>query len=307
MRAAGRHLGEPGSWRRADRVACAVAAVALLACAAVATRAGEADAWLRVMSFNIRVDLVSDGPNAWPLRKDQAASMIRFHRADLVGLQEALGGQVGDLEASLPGFAAFGVGRAADGGGERSAILYRKDRLELLEQGTFWLSETPLVAGSRGWDAALPRIVTWGRLRDLRSGVVFYHFNTHLDHVGEVARRESALLIRARIQATAGSAPVILTGDLNSRADGEPWRILAGGQDSANGESLVDAMTVSRQLHHGPTSTWNGFQAIEPGRRIDFIFVSHRTEVIAHGILADTFDGRFPSDHLPVLAEVALR
>ncbi len=283
-----------------------IVALALLA-AGAAVRADDASAPLRVMSFNIRVDLPSDGPDAWPLRKEKAASMIRFHRADIVGLQEALRGQLDDLEVLLAGFGWLGTGRAADGGGELSAILYRRERLELLGQGTVWLSETPLVAGSRGWDAAFPRVVTWGRLRDRRTGVLFHHFNTHLDHLGEVARREGARLIATKIAEIAGGTPVIVTGDFNSLAGDDPWRILTAGQGSSGGAPLVDAMSVSREPHHGPTSTWNGFQTIEPGRRIDFIFVSPRIHVIRHGILADTFDGRFASDHLPVLAEVALR
>ena len=292
------------SWIR--RVGFLTVALALLVLAGAAVHAEEAGAPLRVMTFNVRVDLPADGLDAWPLRKEKVASMIRFHRADLVGLQEPLRGQLDDLEALLPGFGWFGIGRAADGGGELSAILYRRDRLELLGQGTLWLSETPLVPGSQGWDAAFPRIVTWGKLRDRRTGVVFHHFNTHLDNFGEVARREGARLIAAKIAEITGGTPVVVTGDFNSVASADPWRILTA-SGSGNEPPLVDAMTVSREPHHGPASTWNGFQAIEPGRRIDFILVSPRIEVLAHGILADTFDGRFPSDHLPVLAELVLR
>jgi endonuclease/exonuclease/phosphatase family metal-dependent hydrolase len=127
--------------------------------------------------------------------------------------------------------------------------------------------------------------------------------NTHLDHVGETARRESARLLARRIQEIAPrGAPVVLTGDFNSTADAEPYRILT----ATGGCPLVDALAVSASPHHGPTSTWNGFRAIEPGRRIDFVFVRPQVTVLQHGILSDTFDGRFPSDHLPVIAEIAL-
>jgi endonuclease/exonuclease/phosphatase family metal-dependent hydrolase len=256
------------------------------------------------MSFNIRYDNPADGEDAWPKRRGRAASVIRFHRADLVGLQEALPNQIADLEAALPGFAWFGDGRSAERDGEHCAVLYREDRLELLEQGTFWLSETPDEAGSRSWDAALPRIATWGRFRDRRSGATFFFFNTHFDHRGEVARRESAALLVRRVAEIAGpDAPAVLTGDFNVTPDSEPYRVLTG----AGAPRLVDAMTVSRSPHHGPTSSWNGFDAVAPDRRIDFVFVRPTVEVRQHGILSDRFDGdRFPSDHLPVLAEVVL-
>ena len=163
-----------------------------------------ADTTVRVMTFNIRFDNPGDGPDAWPHRKDLAASMIRFHRAGLIGVQEALKHQLDDLTARLPGYAWVGVGRA-DGreAGEYSAILYRTDRFELMDDGTFWLSETPEVPGSKSWDAAIERIVTWAQFRDRETGKTFFHFNTHFDHVGQVARAESAKLILQRIAAQA--------------------------------------------------------------------------------------------------------
>jgi endonuclease/exonuclease/phosphatase family metal-dependent hydrolase len=234
--------------------------------------------------------------------------MIRFHGADLVGLQEALRGQIADLEAALPGFGWFGTGRSAERDGEHCAVLFRRERLELLAESTFWLSETPEVAGSRGWDAALPRIVTWGRLRDRRSGAVFHLLNTHFDHLGETARRQSArLLLRKAAEIAGHDGPVVITGDLNSTPDSEPYRILTAPVPPGEPPGLVDAFFVSQHPHHGPTSSWNAFRAIEPGRRIDFVLVRSPVEVLQHGILSDTFDGRFPSDHLPLVAEIALR
>jgi endonuclease/exonuclease/phosphatase family metal-dependent hydrolase len=258
-----------------------------------------ADAPLRVMTFNIRLNLASDGPNAWPYRRDHVASMIRVHGADLIGLQEALPVQLEELDALLPEYDRFGVGRASDLGGEHTAVLYRKDRFEVVEHHTRWLSETPDDPGSKGWDAAYERIITWGKLRDRITGEVFYHFNTHFDHVGQVARRESARLVLRWIGEAARGYPVILTGDFNDVSATEPIRILEDG-------GLTDAFTASRCPHHGPASTWNGFAAIEPGRRIDFIFVEGPVAVLQHAILADTFDGRYPSDHLPVVADVMI-
>jgi endonuclease/exonuclease/phosphatase family metal-dependent hydrolase len=231
--------------------------------------------------------------------------MIRFHGADVVGLQEALRNQIADLEAALPHLGWFGTGRSAQRDGEHCAVLYRRDRLEVLAESTLWLSETPDVAGSQGWDAALPRIVTWGKLRDRRTGAVFHFFNTHFDHRGEAARRESArLLLRKVAEIARPGGPVVVTGDFNTTPDSEPYRILTSGEGRPG--ALVDAMLASSCPHHGPTSSWNGFKAIEPGRRIDFILVRPPVAVLQHGILSDTFDGRFPSDHLPALAEVTM-
>ena len=257
-------------------------ALLLSSCASVAP-----DPSFHVMTYNIRLNLASDGPNAWPHRKDAVAALLS--RADLAGVQEAPPEQLSDLDALLPGFDRFGVGRNAARSGEHSAIFYRTDRFELLDHDTFWLSETPRIAGSKGWDAAYERIVTWGRLRDRRTGRTFFHFNTHFDHVGKIARRESGRLLTSRVDRIASRAPVIVTGDFNDVAP-------------ELGAGLRDTRTTR---YEGPDSTWNGFQAIEPGRRIDFIFVGGPIEVLTHTTIADTLpDGRFPSDHLPVMAEV---
>jgi endonuclease/exonuclease/phosphatase family metal-dependent hydrolase len=259
---------------------------------------------LRVMTFNLRYDTPSDGANAWPHRRDWVAALIRFHAPDAVGVQEALVHMLTDLDSRLPGFARVGVGRA-DGraGGEFSAILYRTDRLELLDSGTFWLSPTPEVAGSKGWDAAIERVATWARFRDRRTGCRHLHLNTHFDHVGEQARQESARLLRRRIANLGNRMPVVVTGDLNADPASEPYRILS--RDTIDGTPpLRDALVASRDSHYGPTSTWTAFRAIEPGRRIDYVLVSPQVRVSTHAILPDSWDGRFPSDHLPVLAAV---
>ncbi len=257
---------------------------------------------LRVMTFNIRYDTPNDGPNAWPHRRDWVAGLIRYHAADAVGVQEALVHMLTDLDVRLPGFARVGVGRT-DGrtGGEFSAILYRTDRLELLDSGTFWLSPTPEVPGSKGWDADFERVATWARFRDRRSGCRHLHLNTHLDHVGEQARRQSARLIRRRAATLAADLPIVVTGDLNADPASEPYRIFT--RDSIAGRPpLRDAFLVSRDGHYGPTSTWTAFRAIEPDRRIDYVLVSPEVSVRNHAILPDSWDGRFPSDHLPVIA-----
>ena len=260
---------------------------------------------LRIMTFNIRLDLASDGPNAWPHRRDWVASLIRFHGADAVGVQEALAHMLTDLDTRLAGFARVGVGRA-DGrtGGEFSAILYDTVRLAVIDHGTFWLSPTPEVAGSKGWDAAIERVATWARFRDRRTGCSHLHLNTHFDHIGEQARQESARLIRRRLASLAGDLPVVVTGDLNADPRSVPYRIFTRDTIAGGIAPLVDAFDASRTGHYGPTSSWTAFKAIEAGRRIDYVLVSPGIPVLAHGLLPDTWDNRFPSDHLPVLAAV---
>lgn len=269
------------------------------------TRAAVAAPPLRVMSFNLRYDTPNDSANAWPNRKDWVAGLIRFHGADVVGVQEALAHMLTDLDARLPGFSRIGVGRA-DGRtrGEFSAIFYRSDRLALLDSGTFWLSPTPEVAGSKGWDAAIERVATWARFRDRLTGCSHLQLNTHFDHIGEQARQESARLIRRRLAQLANGLPVVMTGDLNSTPTSGAYRILTRDTVAGATSPLADAMLTSRSGHYGPTSSWTAFRAIVPDRRIDYVLVSAPVTVSAHGILPDSWNGRFPSDHLPVLATV---
>lgn len=260
---------------------------------------------VRVMSFNVRYDEPQDKENAWPNRKALVASMIRFHHADLVGVQEALARQLKDLEKLLPDYSWVGVGRA-DGkaAGEYSAILFRKSRFKHLESSTFWLSETPRVP-SAGWDAGYPRIVTWARFRDSQSGKIFFHFNTHFDHRGERARTESARLLLDQIRQIARDLPVVVTGDFNFTESSEGYELLTG-KNSQKPSALRDGRYLSQHGHHGPTSTFNEFKALVPGKKIDYVFVQGTIRVMQHGVLSDTWDGRFPSDHLPVVAEIVI-
>lgn len=252
------------------------------------------------MSFNIRYDEPRDGVNAWSNRKQKVADVIRFHKADLVGVQEALLTQLRDLEKMLPDMAWCGVGRA-DGkeSGEYSAILYRKARFQIQQCNTFWLSPTPEVAGSKGWDAALPRIVTWAKFLDRDTKKTIIHFNTHFDHIGQSARVESAKLILKRIGETSGKLPFVLTGDFNVVESNEAYKTIAGG--------MSDARYVSMHPHFGGDSTWTGFKTIEQGRKIDYIFVRKGMKVLEHGILSDQWNGLWASDHLPVIAEVEIQ
>lgn len=263
---------------------------------------------LRVMTFNIRYNNPGDAENAWPNRKDMVASILHFHHADLVGVQEALKEQMLDLEHRLPKFAWFGVGRD-DGkeAGEYCAIFYKKERFELLEQNTFWLSETPQILGSIGWDAACVRIVTWGHFKDKNTGDKFYHFNTHFDHRGQAARENSAHLIVKKIKEIAGDSPVVLTGDFNFPPTSPLYTIMTATQTDENRTILYDALKTSKQPPHGPDWSSHGWEAKgRPGHKIDYIFVSRNVNVLQHGVLSDEWNGRYPSDHLPVLAEITI-
>jgi endonuclease/exonuclease/phosphatase family metal-dependent hydrolase len=261
-------------------------------------------AGLRVMSFNIRYDEPRDGVNAWANRKEKVAGVIRFHKADIVGVQEALISQLRDLERLLPDLGWCGVGRT-DGkeAGEYSAILYRRARFQVLQCETFWLSETPDKPGSMGWDAAYPRVVTWARFRDRVSKKTFYHFNTHFDHRGDNARTQSASLILRRIGELAGRLPFVLTGDLNVREDSAAYKTLKEGSATTR---LADARYASSSGHFGGDSTFSGFKELQPGNKIDYIFVRDGIRVLEHASLSDQWNGLWASDHLPVLAEIVL-
>jgi endonuclease/exonuclease/phosphatase family metal-dependent hydrolase len=260
---------------------------------------------LNVMTFNIRLNTSSDGLDAWPYRKDKVASQILFHDVQLLGVQEALHDQMMDLKDHLPGFNYVGVGR--DDGkekGEYSAIFYDTSRLQLLTSQTFWLSETPTVAGSKSWDAAITRIVTWAKFKDLKTQKIFFAFNTHFDHMGKVARRESAKIILDKVREITGDTPAIVTGDFNSEPADEPIQIIT---DKNNALHLVDTKDMSEMPHYGPSGTFNGFKSKERNDEpIDYIFVKGKWKVLTHATISETWAGRFASDHFAVLAALRL-
>jgi endonuclease/exonuclease/phosphatase family metal-dependent hydrolase len=267
---------------------------------------GEESVTLRAMTFNIRYDNPADGQNAWPHRKDLVAKVIGQH-ADIAGLQEVTYQQLEDLRQRLPNFAAYGVGR--DDGqkkGEFSPILYRRDRFEIVSGETFWLSETPNVPGSRSWDSAITRLVTVARMREHASDREFYFLNTHFDHRGAVARTKSAGMIREKLTELDRALPVIITGDFNCTPDQKPYRVMIDSEQAEQKPSLFDTRSLSKTKPTGPDSTWNGFSQIVPGRRIDYIFVSPGLTVAEHQTLDMQPDGRFPSDHLPIVATVRM-
>ncbi len=277
--------------------------------------ASQDEATIRVMTYNIRYNNPDDGVNAWPNRKDHVAEVIgkRF-QSDLVGLQEALMGQIRDLEERLPDYAWHGVGRSdGDEEGEHSPIFYRTERFEVLDHGTFWLSENPDEPGSQSWDAAFPRIVTWGKFKDKKLDKVLYHFNTHFDHRGQKAREESAKLLVKKVHEISGNSPSVITGDFNFRESSDPYALLTG-KEAINGlrSDLKDARyaLVEGKEHEGPTATFtikNWTEHGAPETKIDYILVCGPVKVLRHRVIDYKYDDeRFPSDHLPVQAWVEL-
>jgi endonuclease/exonuclease/phosphatase family metal-dependent hydrolase len=261
----------------------------------VASFAGENDL-INVMTYNIRV-AIDKGINSWENRKELVTSVIKTHGADIFGVQEALKSQIDDLVKLLPGFAWVGVGRD-DGAeaGEYAAIFYDKKRFEVLENSTFWLSDTP-EKPSMGWDAATIRIVTWAKFKDKQTGKFFYHFNTHFDYKGVTAKLEEANLLNDRVAEIAGKTPAIITGDFNFKSDFGGYKILTGGRKNY----LFDTQKLAKVDSSGPNITYNDFgRSLEEGNKIDYIFIKNNIEVYKHQIIMDTFDGRYPSDHMPV-------
>jgi endonuclease/exonuclease/phosphatase family metal-dependent hydrolase len=260
---------------------------------------------LNVMSFNIRLNVASDSLNAWPYRKDNVASQVLFHQTHVLGVQEALNDQMVDLQQRLPGFKFTGVGR--DDGrtkGEFSAIFYDTARLSLIKGETFWLSLTPSVPGSKSWDAAITRVVSWGYFKDRITGKSFFVFNTHFDHLGQVARHESAKLLKRRVAEIAMDEPVIIMGDFNARPADPPIRELIAEDDPLR---FRDTKTLSVTGHYGPDGTFNGFRSMEVNDQpIDFIFIKGDWKVLRHATISQTWKGRFASDHFAVFAELQL-
>ena len=278
-----------------------------------------------VATFNIRNANGGDSinGNGWGQRCPYIAQLVQFHGFEIFGTQEGKYHQLQDLKAAMPGYDYIGVGRD-DGkqAGEFSAIFYKTDRFEVLEHGDFWLSpETD--HPNKGWDAALPRICTWGKFKEKNSGFEFIYFNLHMDHIGVQARSESAKLILQKVKEQPSHIPVILSGDFNVDQTNESYALLN------NSGVMRDAYEMA-DLRYAPNGTFNGFH---PDRmttsRIDHIFLSDDFQILKYGILTDTYrtpvkesaekekngnfpkevsmqkyEARMPSDHFPVMIVV---
>ena len=280
-----------------------------LAIAAIALLAAEPSS-VTVMTFNIRYGTAEDGDNHWDRRRDLLFQVIRDENADIVGLQEALRFQIEQIVDAVPAYAFVGVGRD-DGreSGEHTAILYRRERLSVLESDTFWFSDTPGQPGSTGWGNRITRICTWARFGDT-GGRPFYVFNVHLDHESQPSRERSVQLLAARIRERAVPGdPVIVTGDFNIDEQNPATKWLLGDDRAlpGAGASGVDLFDTFRVLHPDArgVGTFTGFTfgSIDE-RKIDYVLAG-RPFVAREARIVQTSHGeRYPSDHFPVVARV---
>lgn len=253
-------------------------------------------------TYNIRFDNKRDSGNLWVDRAPIVTALLRFHDFDIFGTQEALKNQLDDISNALPEYSRYGLGR--DDGrekGEHAAIFYKKAIFRLLDKGDFWLSQSP-EKPSLGWDATCcNRICSWVYLQDIKSGKKFYVFNAHYDHQGVEARKESSKLVLAKISSIAGTSPVIFMGDLNGGHKSD-WYL-----ELANSKLLKDSYAQVKDPYVN-NSSFNGFGSVKTGKEIiDHIFVTPHFRVAKWGLLTDTYNGKFPSDHFPVYVKVKLK
>lgn len=258
---------------------------------------------IKVMSFNIRLDVASDGENRWDARRDKVAALMNYYEADFIGAQEVQHHQLQYLLTVLKRYSSIGVGRD-DGkeAGEYSNIFYNKEKFDVLQQSTFWLSPTP-DSVSFGWNANCRRVCTYGLFQDKKTKQKLWVFNTHFDHLGDTARLESAKLITEKIQQlTSNTHPIILTGDFNSKPTEAPAVYMTNHFRSARDNSQEKA--------YGPADTWNGFAFNKkPDGCIDYIFMSQHSSatVKKFATITDSYDMKYPSDHFPILATIVLK
>lgn len=250
------------------------------------------------MTYNIRYDNPGDGINQWSSRKEKVYDLIRKYNPDLLGVQEALHHQLTDITGNITAYAYIGVGR--DDGkekGEYSAILYKKDRFDVLGKGTFWLSETPEVAGSKSWDAAITRVATWAKMRDKRSRREFFVINTHFDHIGREARAKSATLLKTKALDIGRGLPVIISGDFNCTRDELPYKTIMD----------KSSLTLIDPAPQDPPGTFCSFTVNSiTCRPIDYVFHTAEWTASNYQVIQDNDGLYYPSDHLPVMVALTL-
>ena len=250
---------------------------------------------VRWATFNMRYANKGDAPNHWDARKERVAEYIKEMKFDVFGTQEVLHSQFEDLKAMLPEFEGVGVGRD-DGAtkGEYSAVFYNKNVFDALDSGTFWLSEDPTAVGKMGWDAVCVRIATWAKLQHKATGKIVMAVNTHYDHVGKEAQKQSSLLIIRKIKEIVGDQPAVLTGDFNVTDKSEAYNTIV-----SNEFVLLDAHKVAEKTG-GVNHTFHGFAKIAPEKcsKIDFVFVTPNIKVL-HSEITPEVKEALLSDHNP--------
>lgn len=253
----------------------------------------------RLATYNIRADMAKDAPaNTWNQRKFMIPELIHYHDFDVFGIQEADPGQLHDLMNALPEYTLVAKGK--QNGQNGSAIFFKTASFQLLSSSNFWLSPDP-EKKEKAWDAKFARGCTWVSLKDSKSGTTFFYFNTHLDHVGVTARKNSTLLLLKKVKEIAGENAAALGGDFNfNQYDGNYDVIKSSGV-------MQDAFDLAK-VRYAPNGTFNGFNLLRNSdERIDHIFLSQQFKVVSYGILTDNFGGKFPSDHFPVLIVVNVK
>ncbi|WBL14650.1 endonuclease/exonuclease/phosphatase family protein [Sutcliffiella sp. NC1] len=260
---------------------------------------------LKVMTFNLRVFVPQDGENAWPYRVDKVSKMILDHSPLIVGTQEGALFMLEGLEKRLPAYRWTGKGRRGGMEDEFCAIFYRYDELEIVDEGQFWLSETPEEPGSISWNSDFPRICTWTHFRVKKSGQEFIHYNTHLDHISQEARENGIQLIWERISKhyEEKKLPIILTGDFNSKPDNQVVQFLRG-EIASSKAMLKDSYSVlegdiGRTYHHE-------FSGGTSGEPIDYIFTTPNVEIVKTVVDRRKIEEAFPSDHYPVVSTLLI-
>ena len=255
---------------------------------------------IKAMTYNIRYDNPDDGKNQWKNRKEHLTSFINKQSPDFLGIQEGLQNQVEELAENCTTYNWIGVARDnGDNQGEFVPIFYKKKKFNLLKTGTFWLSETPDIIGTKGWDAALPRVATWAKFEERLTGKRLLIVNTHFDHKGSWARTKSARLILKKInELKSNNELVILLGDFNVTPHDEVYRTLT--QNSG----FEDTETLSKYPPIGPRGTFNNFKKIHRQKRIDYIFTPPLTNITTYQVFQPKHDGKHLSDHYPVMAEL---
>nr|WP_319400462.1 FN3 associated domain-containing protein [uncultured Carboxylicivirga sp.] len=254
-----------------------------------------------VVSLNVRYDNADDGINRWDNRKELVLSFFEDESPDIIGCQEVLSHQLNYLKEHMAQYCCVSAGRE-DGkeAGEMVPVFFKKDKFELISSSHFWLSNTPEIAGSKSWGTHFPRIVSWVQLKNLENGYIFYVFNTHLSHISEFARTESAILLLDKIQLLAGDAPVILLGDFNSTIDSDCYQTLTGSwiDQSPLWDTRFENLDIKPETH----TTYNGFENDKYNLNIDHIFVSSKFLVQSFNTYPIKKKDVFISDHYPVKA-----
>ncbi|MCC7175252.1 MAG: endonuclease/exonuclease/phosphatase family protein [Bryobacterales bacterium] len=261
-----------------------------------------ASAWaqpLRVVSYNVRLPLASDGPNAWDNRKDIFVESVRRMDPDLMGTQELWRIQGDYIVEKLPQYKWFGISRRGTEQDEHMGVFYKPAKLTLLESGNFWLSPTPEVPGSSAWGIDYPRMVTWGLFEVAGTKKRFYHYNTHFPHRAQdqAARIECARIIAARIKALPADVPFLITGDFNTQLGGEVHQVFT--------PLLTDAWQKAPK-RVGPEASMSRWTGSTAGSRIDWILYRGGFSVQEVETVTYNENGRYPSDHYPILALLTL-